>query len=640
MGGRIRPHEDSTTSASITMASLVESVPVTPWAIHPKRDGVLTASAILVLSWGAILGVTWQAWHSLDDGIRRDLVRSSQAALLQVDGAAHAEAVASGRLSVADYDRMATSLTRLKALGDDYAFISTLVIAPQADGDRTCLVLEDNVSGAERDLDHDGVLTGAELVKRYEVEGRSGPDPAFTAILEDRAVANLSPYEDSCGVFLSAAAPVHQDGRVVGAVCVDINAAPFIARRNRLVMTALGFLAADMVLASMLGLLVYRTRRNERALAEQRYQVLRSLQRARDRALAGDKAKTSFLAMMSHELRTPLNGILGMAELLKLSDISADEKEMCGTIEQCGRHLLALVNDLLDFSAIETGRIDFHHLPFDPVEPLSSLLESITPTCESKALELILEADPALPARVIGDLDRIRQMLAPLVSNAVKFTAHGRIVLSVAAVSDGIAYTIRDTGPGINEAAQTRIFKPFQQGEDYLRRQHGGTGLGLAITGRLADKMKATVTSTIDQGTVFRVEVPLVASEPPRAWPVPGSSGTAIIRHADSVAAAVLRMDVACLGYQVIEDGVPDLLVVDLAKIEADGGSPARLLSQAGQVVLLMGLGRMIRDGDRFSDIGLLPVRKPTSRQQLAQAITRSTGGMTCIIKSIKTPRV
>ncbi len=622
---------ESSASGSISMESLVETVPVSPWTIRPVRDGVMVGLGVLVLSWGGVVGMALAAQASLESQTRQELERAARMAASSVDPTLVTRIVAEGRLTLAEYDRMATSLAQCRTAGVSYRALSLDVLRDVGGTPAVAVAVEDRVTAAQVDQDGDGVLSGAELW-RSPVSG----DPhasSLEALQHDRSVTRLEQHRDANGVYFVVAYPIRQEGLVVGAVSVEVDATTALAHQNRLFLMAGGFLGANLLLAGVLGFLVYRTRRNERALAEQRHQVLKSLQRARDRALAGDKAKNSFLAMMSHELRTPLNGILGMAELLQMGDLDADSREMCGTIEGCGRNLLSLVNDLLDFSAIETGRIDFHPLPFDPVEPLQALLEAVTPVCESRGLSLILWADPDLPARVFGDADRVRQMLAPLVSNAVKFTVEGRIVLGVRPSGDGVLYEIRDTGPGIPEHLKQRLFQPFQQGEDYLRRQHGGTGLGLAITARLAEKMGANITVTVQGGSTFHVQVPLPVRTPARTWPAPGSRGTAMIRHADPEVARILALDVQTLGYLVVTEGVSDLLIVDRQVLETDGIPPTRLITQAGQVVVLMGLAAMVQESHRLADFGLIPLRKPCSRHQLAQALGRTSAGITTILK-------
>ncbi len=601
--------EGSSASASISMEAMVEAVPVTPWAIRPVRDAVVAGVSILVITWLVIGAISYQSREFLDVEVRAAAVRTARLAAAQAAPA------------VEEWQRQGTEAT------------------PPAlvEGLRRALAAPDEGQGTDFSLWCRPLAASRQAELRPVIKGgvRLPATERLMAAFDGVAVLPEI-HEGGHGLVVTLLEPVVGTKGVVAVLVADLPVPGLAARRASLLGMALAAAGATGLLAGLIGFLVHRTRHNERALAEQRHLAMKSLQRARDRALAGDKAKTSFLAMMSHELRTPLNGILGMSELLQMGDIEPDAREMCGTIESCGRHLLALVNDLLDFSAIETGRIELRPQPFDPCEPLAGLIDAVAPVCDTKGLELVLAADPGLPARVVGDTDRIRQMLSPLVANAVKFTARGRIELSVSVQDGAIEYLVRDTGPGLPEHLRDRLFRPFQQGEDYLRRQHGGTGLGLAITGRLAERMKAVVTTEVQDGTCFRLRLPLPAAEPPRAWPVPGSVGTARIVYDDPVAKAALQTDVACLGYRVVAAGVVDLLVVDLATWEREGGVAARLVGQAGQVVVLLGLQTMVRDGHRLADFGLIPLRKPFGRQQLAQAILRTSSGMTAVLRAFK----
>ena len=242
-----------------------------------------------------------------------------------------------------------------------------------------------------------------------------------------------------------------------------------------------------------------------------------NLHEALARAESAARAKSEFLAMMSHELRTPLNGVLGFADLLAETDLDHQQQDYAKTITSSGQHLLAVVNDILDFSSIENGRLK---LDFAPVV-ISDLVESaclpIRKYIIDKGLDYRCETDPGVPKQIHGDAHRLRQILINLLGNAVKFTSSGSIVLRIAPAPAGglkaLDFSVVDSGPGIPPDALGLLFKPFSQVDSTLHRQFDGTGLGLAISQRIARAMGGmiTVTSTLGKGSTFSFRLPIEA---------------------------------------------------------------------------------------------------------------------------------
>lgn len=234
-------------------------------------------------------------------------------------------------------------------------------------------------------------------------------------------------------------------------------------------------------------------------------------------AESASQLKSAFLAAMSHEIRTPMNGVLGMLELLALSPLDADQREMLSTAREAAGTLLHIIDDILDFSKIEAGRMDIDSHPLDIGSLLEGVGETLGPAARKKGLDLHLHVCPSLPSGLLGDPLRIRQVLFNLAGNAVKFTETGRVSLCAERIPTGdadpvrVRLTVTDTGIGIAPDMQARLFQPFSQGEISTSRRFGGTGLGLSISRRLVDLMKGRIglSSESGKGSCFWVEIDL-----------------------------------------------------------------------------------------------------------------------------------
>jgi signal transduction histidine kinase/CheY-like chemotaxis protein len=575
----------------------------------PLLHGILAGCAILVIS---SLGLFY-LWHSAReaqlDAVRTELVQLARAAATLVDGDRHRLLKSQAQAGGPEHLRLLDPLVKFHKAASDIIYVYTAIL----DKNRIYYVL-----GTDYLYRVDGDSETPESI----MAPHDTLDPTLRRALERREVAvNEEPVKEAVRSYMSAYAPFHDSqGRFVGVLGVDMWVRDFDARIGAIRRAGVSAFAAVAVLSVFAGFVVFRLSRTARQARHRDRIIQARLGEAKQhaevqaqRAEAASRAKSDFLAMMSHEIRTPMNGVLGFANMLLDTPLDAEQREFAESVQRSGAALLSIIDDVLDYSKIEAGRMTVEHIEFDWRAVCDEVRAILQPAVAERKLAMSLACDATLPRLLLGDPVRIRQVLLNLAGNAVKFTERGTVRIEVARLGAAqLKISVTDSGIGITAEQLDRLFQRFTQADSSTTRRYGGTGLGLAISKTLVELMGGSIGAHSRPGTgsTFWIALPLVIApallvnavgEPPAARCVSSAAerGGRLLLVEDNfvnerVAVYMLTklgatVEVARHGREAIDmlsKSCYDLILMDCQMPEMDGFEATRIIRDHSSTVL------------------------------------------------------
>ncbi len=519
----------------------------------PLLHGVLAGSVIMLISSLGLLYLGHSAREAQLDAVRTELVQLARVAATLVDGDRHRLIKSQAQAGSPDHLYLLAPLAKFHKATSDIIYVYTAIL----DKNRIYFVLgTDYLYHVEGDSERpDPIMAPHDTL-----------DPTLRRALERHEVAvNQEPVKEAVRSYMSAYAPFFDStGGFVGVIGVDMWVRDFDARIGAIRRAGIGAFAAVAMLSVLAGFVVIRlsriasqARRRDLVIQARLADAKQQAEVHAQRAEAASKAKSDFLAMMSHEIRTPMNGVLGFANLLLETPLNDEQREFAQTVQRSGDALLTIINDVLDYSKIEAGRMTVENIDFDLCSVCDEVRKILRSAITERGLTMTLSYDTTLPRVIKGDPVRLRQVVLNLAANAVKFTETGLVRIEVSRLDEAqVRISVIDSGIGISQRQLNRMFERFTQADPSTTRRYGGTGLGLAISKTLVELMGGTigVHSQPGIGSTFWFTLPLApasqaqketdgsASAAPQAMPAlaaeSGLAPTAKLASAPGLAAA------------------------------------------------------------------------------------------------------
>lgn len=515
---------------------------------RPVFMAMMVSGIVISAAFTSIAVVYGRGVDAFRQQFRENLLRLTQSAASQVDVSAHQRIVSPSQQDSPEFAYVIAPLRRMLQSVDGVKYIYTAVLR----SGRVYFIADSAGAG---DHDGDGRDDQAKIMEYY-----AEAEPALVRCLKD-GVAGTSdqPYVDPWGTFMSGYVPLHDDhGRVVAAVAVDFMVDEYTTRLAAMSHAAYRSSLPAFLIALLSGLGVYSASRSDLAARRYREQAQSELRARADELLCvrdaallarreaelANQTKSQFLANMSHEMRTPLTAILGFADILvdnsPVGSVISPvwRRNALQSIQRNGQHLLSLINDILDLSRIEAGKLNVERVIVDAHALIGEIVDLMQMKLAERPVSLRVEWDSGAPHELYTDPVRLRQILTNLIGNAVKFTEFGEIRVRTALVdlpdnSPKLEVTVSDTGIGMSMEQSKRLFQPFVQMDNSMSRRYGGSGLGLMISKHLAQLLGGdiSVLSEVGKGSQFRLTVdvlelpaPLVQGDQVSDGPLTSSS--------------------------------------------------------------------------------------------------------------------